>query len=477
MLDKVVDGLADYIRKNNLAKPVIVGHSLGGFLALAFAVKYPEVASKLVIVDSFPFTLGLGDVTPEQAKVIAGQIRQGIGGMTQGDYEAYAKAGTSTRPMVTSDADFQRLVAWSLASDRTAVADALAEMFTPDLRADLIKIKMPVLVLGSWRGNEEYAASPAVTEAAFHAQYEKLAGVEIHVNETSRHFIMWDDPKWLFAYLDKFLAPAALAFEVATIKPAPPITAAMAAAGQFHVGMKVDGARVDIGYSSLSDLIRMAYDVKPHQISAPDWIVEQKWDILAKMPDGSAPNQVPQMLQTLLAERFGLTVHRENRDSRVYGLEVAKGGAKLKESSPADDDAPLQIATNRDGNSTVTGGGHGVTKTEMHPDGSMHLVSSKMNLALLCDSLSYYLDRPVVDMTHLTGNYVIEMEFSAADLRTAAMKSGAAAYPIATADAASEPAGLSLIGSVQKLGLRLEPQQAAMETIVVDRAEKTPRAN
>lgn len=205
MLGKVLDGIADYIRKNKLVKPVIVGHSLGGFLALDFAVKYKDLAGKLVIVDAYPFTLGLGDVTPEQAKTIAVQIRQGIGGMTQEAYEAYGKAGTSTRPMVTSEANFQRLTAWSLASDRTAVGDALAEMFTPDLRADLVKIKMPVLVLGTWRGNEQYVSSAAAAETNFRAQYEKLAGVEIHVSENARHFIMWDDPQWMFGLMDRFL--------------------------------------------------------------------------------------------------------------------------------------------------------------------------------------------------------------------------------------------------------------------------------
>lgn len=205
MLDTVRDAIADYIRKNKLVKPVIVGHSLGGFLALDFAIKYPDLPGKLVIVDAYPFTLGLGGVTQEQAKAIAGQIRAGIGAMSQEAYDAYAKAGTSTNAMATSEANQKRLIAWSLASNRTAVGDALAEMFTPDLRAELVKIKMPVLVLGTWRGNEQYVANAAAAEANFRSQYEKLAGVEIHVSENARHFIMWDDPQWMFGLLDKFL--------------------------------------------------------------------------------------------------------------------------------------------------------------------------------------------------------------------------------------------------------------------------------
>jgi pimeloyl-ACP methyl ester carboxylesterase len=205
MLDKVLDGIADYIRANKLVKPVIVGHSLGGFLALDFAIKYKDLPGKLIMVDAYPFRLGLGDVTPEQAKMIAAQIREGLGGMTQEAYEAYSKAGTSTNPMATSEANQKRLIAWSLASDRTAVGDALAEMFTPDLRPDLVKIKTPVLALGTWRGNEQYVSSAAAAETNFRAQYEKLAGVEIHVSENARHFVMWDDPQWMFGFMDRFL--------------------------------------------------------------------------------------------------------------------------------------------------------------------------------------------------------------------------------------------------------------------------------
>ena len=119
----------------------------------------------------------------------------------------------------------------------------------------------------------------------------------------------------------------------------------------------------------------------------------------------------------------------------------------------------------------------------MQPDGSMHFESSKMTPAQLADALSFYLDRPVVDLTHLQGSYLVALEFSGADLRYAAIKAGAAAYPQPAADAsraadlASDSVGASLITSVQKLGLRLEPQQAPIEIIVVDHLGRAPTAN
>jgi pimeloyl-ACP methyl ester carboxylesterase len=206
MLDRVVDGLADYIRKNKLDKPIIVGHSLGGFLALDFAAKYPGLASQLVIVDSYAFYAGISDpkATPAQAKTMGAQIRQGMGYMNQEGYEAYVKSGTGDRNMVTPDSDFQRLVVWGLASDRTAVTDALAEMFAADLRPELANIKIPVLVMGAWKSYEQYTDHKR-TEANLRSQYAKLHGVKIAINDTSRHFIMWDDPQWMFSQIDSFL--------------------------------------------------------------------------------------------------------------------------------------------------------------------------------------------------------------------------------------------------------------------------------
>src|SRR5262245_36449721 len=140
-------------------------------------------------------------------------------------------------------------------------------------------------------------------------------------------------------------APAAgLSFEVASIKPAEAITPAMVAAGKLHVGMSVDGARVDIGYLSLGELIPIAFNVKPYQVSGPDWLRAQRFDILATMPEGTTKTQVQAMLQALLEERFQLKTHKERRDNPVYALVVAKDGPKLKESPQETNDPPTDPA-------------------------------------------------------------------------------------------------------------------------------------
>src|SRR6476659_5055448 len=110
-------------------------------------------------------------------------------------------------------------------------------------------------------------------------------------------------------------APAAApAFEVAAIKPAPPLDAAKIMAGKLHVGMTINAARVDIGNLSLADLIRIAYKIKSYQLTGPDWMPAQRFDMQAKMPEGATKEQVPEMLQTLLADRFKLSIHRDSKE-------------------------------------------------------------------------------------------------------------------------------------------------------------------
>src|SRR4051812_13005347 len=105
------------------------------------------------------------------------------------------------------------------------------------------------------------------------------------------------------------------AFEVATIRPS--ISAprqAVAAAG------RTDGAQFRIAGLTIRDYISIGYGVKLNQISGPDWITTNRFDIAATLPEGSRPEQVPLMMQALLEDRFELKTHREKKDFPVYAL-------------------------------------------------------------------------------------------------------------------------------------------------------------
>lgn len=317
--------------------------------------------------------------------------------------------------------------------------------------------------------------------------------------------------KFLFAGL--LVTAAALAqapasppqFEVASIKEAPDLMSQFTSGKTPHLGMKVDGARVDIGAMSLSDLIRTAYKVKPYQVSGPSWMSTQRWDIMARIPDGVSKDQVPEMLQALLAERFKLTIHRETKDHTEYALTVAKSGLKLKE-SPPDADAPpaaggktdpaaggttidagqgpMNIKADGKGGASITGAMGNIHVTP-GPEG-IHYEFGKMNMEKFAETLSQLANLPVIDMTELKGDYQVSFDVPMADLMKLAQSAGFAipgAPPRADAgtspaDTAPDPSGSNVIfQSVQKLGLKLDQRKAPMETIVVDHLEKAPTEN
>ena len=285
--------------------------------------------------------------------------------------------------------------------------------------------------------------------------------------------------------------PAApLAFDVASVKLGT-VDSAKILAGQQHIGLKVEGNRVDIGISSLSELIGMAYKVKYYQVQGPDWLspTGQRFDILAKMPEGATKDQAPEMLQALLAERFKLTLHRTSKETQVYALVIGKNGLKMKETPPdvpvaatEDGSAPpadtnMKVSGTQEKGMTVTNTPAGTQKVTM-VDGVMHVEASKMPMSMLCEALSRYVDHPVVDMTQLKGNYQVALDISQEDIRNV-MRSVGAAMPAGAAgatDTASEP-GSSILTSVQQLGLKLEARKMPLDMIVIDHLEKLPTEN
>lgn len=279
------------------------------------------------------------------------------------------------------------------------------------------------------------------------------------------------------------------------------------AQGKVRVGMNVDGAICSIGYMSLRELIRTAYDVKDYQISGADSLgaplAAQRFNIQATLPEGATEKQVPQMLQTLLAERFGLMVHRETKDQSIYALVVAKGGPKLKESEP---DAPVPDAPEepKKGETVLGQGknqlrmsgnitdGKGITLKggamgQMHMtlvDGKMHMETSKMTMAGLAEVATTFIGKPVMDMTDLKGNYQVALDLALNELmniaRNAGMNVPAApgGAPGGNAPAeASDPSGSSIFASIQQMGLKLEQRKTPLPFIVVDHIEKNPTDN
>jgi uncharacterized protein (TIGR03435 family) len=304
-------------------------------------------------------------------------------------------------------------------------------------------------------------------------------------------------------------ASGALAFDVASVRPAAPMDQATIfaslRAGKRPESMRIEGSRATFTYESLKELIAYGYKVRVYQVSGPDWLASDRFDIAAKLPDGATRDDVPAMLQALLIERFKLAAHLETKEHPVLGLMVAKSGSKLQTAPPPvplDDtaplkpgetkvdsiDGPIRLLRNPDGSTTYNMGVRGMFTLKVDGDtGTMHMLGDGMTmkgLAAMLTSLGGGNGRQVVDMTGLTGNYQLAVEFSLSDLVSSLRDSGID-IPVGPrgpagggGSAAADPSGDSTVSdALDKLGLKLERTKADVEQLVVDHVEKAATEN
>ncbi len=223
-----------------------------------------------------------------------------------------------------------------------------------------------------------------------------------------------------------------------------------------------DPGRVAYSNVTLRSLVMRAWQVRDYQISGPDWLASERYDVAAKLPENTPNRQVPLMLQALLAERFELALHHEQREMPGYALAVAKGGFKLKPVNESPGGINLRIGS------------------------SLRGMQGRLTLAGLANVLAGFIGGPVEDTTRIEGTFEINLEWFPDDRETglagpkfAAREPGAVVpdpgVPLRTAPEA--PSGPSLFAAVQSLGLRLEPRKAPVDILVIDRAEKAPVEN
>ncbi|GGC95934.1 alpha/beta fold hydrolase [Undibacterium terreum] len=204
LLQQAEQQLMQLIASEKMDKPIIVGHSMGGFLAMQTAADHPDKIGKLIIVDTMP-ALGatqMPSMTEAQLKEMAAPMRDKILESSPAALEAKFRGTAST--MISKPEDIERIVGWSMKSDQKTIANSMYEMLSTDLRDKIGQIKSPTLVLGTWIAYKQYMPR-STAESTFKLQYAKLPGVKIELSDTSRHFIMYDDPQWMLARMDEFL--------------------------------------------------------------------------------------------------------------------------------------------------------------------------------------------------------------------------------------------------------------------------------
>jgi bla regulator protein BlaR1 len=243
---------------------------------------------------------------------------------------------------------------------------------------------------------------------------------------------------------------------------------------------------------TLRMLILRAYGVQGFQLSGgPDWLDSESYDIEAKMDSAEAQELgklslkdrslgTLRLLQSLLADRFNLSLHRETEQIPVYALVIARGGPKVREATPGD--------TYPNGITGLHGrpiGGGGISEPERGK-----LVGQGCPIAYLVDALSqeeFGLGRVVLNKTGLAGNYDFTLQWTPA-ARKGSLVSGPAKFNnygeffdapqknklnASAEDQLSDSSRLSVFTAIQEqLGLKLESQTRPVEILVIDHAEK-----
>jgi uncharacterized protein (TIGR03435 family) len=235
---------------------------------------------------------------------------------------------------------------------------------------------------------------------------------------------------WLLIGTSVVARGADPSFDVASVK--------VNHSGDERAAMQMTKGLLTIENAPLNRIIGAAFGINEERLgsllSAPGWSEVERYDLSAKFPVATSPNEMRAMLQTLLRERFGMKFHHELKEIPAYALVVAKSGLK----------APAAVA----------GSAGGFRK------GAGHLESQASTIALLADKLSEQSDRPVVDKTGVQGSYRFVIDWTPDDLQN------------------SGRSGPSLFKALEEqAGLRVEASREPMEVVVIDYAEKVPRGN
>jgi uncharacterized protein (TIGR03435 family) len=210
------------------------------------------------------------------------------------------------------------------------------------------------------------------------------------------------------------------------------------------MSIRRSGNRMAFTNYSLQRLITWAYDIQDDRLySKPKWLDSVRYDILANAPQEdppstprTRPSPLQQMMQTLLADRFKLALHRETKELPMYALVVEKNGLKVHLSQAPD----------------VMG------QNPFSMPAMGRLIGTQVTTGMLAKALSSQLRRSVEDMTNLQGVFDFKLEW--------------------TPDGAEPATGPSLFTALQEqLGFKLEARKGPVEVLVIDRIESAPTEN
>lgn len=189
-------GIADYVAENKISKPIFIGHSIGGGMALLLASDYPDLFSKIIVVDALPCLGALQN--PNFTAIINPDCSMYVNQFQSMSKEQYYAMQKQTMPSLMSDTiHLKQAIEWSVNSDRKTIAEIYCQFLNTDLRETIKTVKCPALVL--------LEAPFAGMKPVIEEQYENLKTGTFQYSNKTLHFIMYDDQDWYFSQIDAFL--------------------------------------------------------------------------------------------------------------------------------------------------------------------------------------------------------------------------------------------------------------------------------
>jgi uncharacterized protein (TIGR03435 family) len=226
-----------------------------------------------------------------------------------------------------------------------------------------------------------------------------------------------------------------------------------------------DPSRITYRGTWLSNLIGEALGVRADQITGPDWLRKERYDIVANIPEGTTKDQFKVMLGNLLRDRFHLRFHMESKIHPAYALRVAKNGPKFNETAagPSEDGTTRPVGVDAQGFPVLPPNHHGMVG--IPANGEMRKTAQDVPMADFARSIEDEAGRPVIDETGLTSHYDFKIRYEWLPRRSA--DTGVASVPSPSIFAALE----------EQLGLKLESSTTALPHLIIDSIEREPEEN
>lgn len=204
-LKEVKDELIAYTKEKKLKNPIIIGHSMGGFLGLWAAAEEPEVFEKVISVDGVPYfpVLQMAGITPETAKPMAESMKSDMANMDEATALANQKMIVSS--MIATEEKRAKVIEMGMKSNPSIVGQAFGEMYTTDIRPLMSNVKVPVLVFGSWAAYQNFGATKESVTHGYQNQLKDIDHAKLLVADKAFHFVFYDEPEWFYSELEKFL--------------------------------------------------------------------------------------------------------------------------------------------------------------------------------------------------------------------------------------------------------------------------------